>query len=98
MNSTSTLDTSTQSTTAETPPTGGRDGKGRFTKGNPGGPGNPFARRVAALRTALLEVVTEDDIQEAAKRLIEKARQGDLAAIRLLYAYTLGKPAATVDP
>jgi len=28
----------------------GRDARGRFTKGNPGGPGNPHARRVAALR------------------------------------------------
>jgi hypothetical protein len=29
---------------------GGRDERGRFTAGNGGGPGNPFARRTAALR------------------------------------------------
>src|SRR5690349_583555 len=27
------------------PPAPGRDAKGRFAKGNPGGPGNPFARQ-----------------------------------------------------
>jgi len=37
-----------------TPPDGGRDQKGRFAKGCPGGPGNPFAREVASLRTRLL--------------------------------------------
>ena len=26
-------------------PEGGRDSRGRFTKNNPGGPGNPFARQ-----------------------------------------------------
>ena len=29
----------------------GRDARGRFAPGNAGGPGNPFARRVAELRT-----------------------------------------------
>ena len=37
----------------------GRDVHGRFTKANPGGPGNPFARKVAALRKALLDSVSE---------------------------------------
>jgi hypothetical protein len=80
----------------EAPP--GRDGQGRFAKGNAGGPGNPFARRVAALRQALLDAVTEDDMSAVAARLVEMARGGDLAAIRLLLAYTVGKPAPCVDP
>ena len=33
----------------------GRDVGGRFTKGNPGGPGNPFARRVSQLRSLIVE-------------------------------------------
>ena len=37
-----------------------RDANGRFVKGNPGGPGNPFARKVAVLRTALINFVTVD--------------------------------------
>ena len=31
-------------------PTNGHDADGRFAPGNAGGPGNPFARRVAELR------------------------------------------------
>src|SRR5437660_2256427 len=49
--------TSNHSTTEPQPI---RDALGRFTKGNPGGPGNPFARKVAALRMALINFVTVD--------------------------------------
>src|SRR5207302_6295868 len=76
----------------------GRDARGRFTRGNPGGAGNPFARRVAELRRTLIARVTEEDIDAAADALIEKARQGDVAAAKLLLAYSIGQPAAPVDP
>jgi hypothetical protein len=75
-----------------------RDGRGRFAAGNPGGPGNPFARQTAALRKVLVNAVTEDDIQQIARALLEKARQGDTGACRLLLSYTVGKPAAAVEP
>jgi hypothetical protein len=80
------------------PPANGRDAGGRFAKGNLGGPGNPFARRVAALRQALLRTVTEQDVQDLAGRLLESARAGDPAAMKLLLAYVLGRPAEVVDP
>jgi hypothetical protein len=76
----------------------GRDSRGRFTKGNKGGPGNPFARRMAALRQVLLNTVTDDDIRAVAAELIAHAREGDLAATKLLFAYALGKPTECVDP
>src|SRR5437899_8467692 len=76
----------------------GRDANGRFVKGNPGGPGNPFARKVAALRKALINFVTVDDMKHVAFILKEKAMGGDLVAIKLLFQYVLGKPAETVDP
>jgi hypothetical protein len=76
----------------------GRDARGRFTAGNAGGPGNPFARRVAELRKVLLETVTDDELRIVAGQLMVKAKFGDLAAIKLLFQYVLGKPAATVDP
>jgi hypothetical protein len=79
-------------------PTTERDAKGRFTKGNPGGPGNPFARQVAKLRSALVNRVTEADMERIAEDLIVKARLGNMAAIKLLFLYVLGKPAATVNP
>ncbi|HEV3118488.1 MAG TPA: hypothetical protein VGY58_15670 [Gemmataceae bacterium] len=75
-----------------------RDALGRFAKGNRGGPGNPFARRLAMLRRTLLSHVNEDDIQNAARRLTEEARRGDLAAIKLLFAYVIGRPVDAVDP
>ena len=85
----------------ETPPAAedsGRDARGRFTKGNPGGAGNPFARRVAALRAVLLECVTDQDMEHVACELVVQAKMGNLAAIKLLLQYVVGKPAATVDP
>src|SRR5579883_1833328 len=75
-----------------------RDAKGRFARGNTGGPGNPFARQTAKLRQAALEAVTEEDIRAAMRVLKEKALQGDVAALKLLFAYTIGKPQPAVDP
>src|SRR5213078_437222 len=76
----------------------GRTVGGRFAPGNPGGPGNPFNRQVAALRRALLAKVTAEDIEEVLAVLLIKAKSGDLAAIKLLLSYTIGKPGAAVDP
>lgn len=73
---------------------GGRDGRGRFGKGNQAAVGRaaPHAAKVAALRAALLSAVTEEDVQAIAKALIEKARNGDLRAARELLDRVLGAP------
>jgi hypothetical protein len=76
----------------------GHDAKGRFTKGNKGGPGNPFYRQCATLRTTLLFLTTPVDIARAAEALKKKAFEGDVPAIKLYFQYVLGKPAETVDP
>ena len=39
-----------------------------------------------------------EDLQAIVKGLIDAARQGDVAAARLVLAYSLGKPGPTVDP
>jgi hypothetical protein len=83
---------------AKPPADGGRDAHGRFAAGNPGGPGNPFARQVGALRCALLKAVTPEDLAAVAQALLRQAREGNVAAAKLLLSYTLGKPAAAVDP
>ena len=75
-----------------------RDTSGRFAKGNPGGPGNPYPRRVAALRRALLNSVTDDDMTAITKAVIDEARAGNIAAAKLLFQYVLGKPGSTADP
>lgn len=72
----------------------GRDSRGRFTAGNPGGPGNPYAQRVGKLRNALLDAVTEDDLRGVIEALVEKAKGGDVAAARILFDRCLGPPIA----
>ena len=74
-------------------PSPDRDARGRFAAGNPGGYGNPFARQVAALRQAMLEGVTGEDLAAVFQAVLAKARAGDLAAARLVLAYAVGKPA-----
>jgi hypothetical protein len=76
----------------------GRDTKGRFARGNKGGPGNPFARRVASFRAAVCQEATADDFRELARLLVMMAKGGDLAAMKLLFTYTVGRPGDTVDP
>ncbi len=76
----------------------GRDSHGRFAKGNSGGPGNPFARKAAALRAAFFNKITEQDIEELAQQLLDRAKSGDLAAMKVLFNYTIGRPTAPVNP
>ena len=70
----------------------GRDGKGRFAAGNKLAKGNPHAKRVAALRSALLNAVTEEDMRQIVGKLIELAKGGDVHAIKELFNRTLGRP------
>jgi hypothetical protein len=70
----------------------GRDDRGRFLPGNPGGPGNPLAVRVSKLRSALLNAVTEDDMREIVRKLVSLAKDGDTVAARILFDRVLGRP------
>ena len=86
-------------TTSDAPPSSeGRQANGQFAKGNQFGPGNPFARKCAAFRAALMETVTEQDIKDIAVQLRDDAKAGDKAAIKLLFQYVIGKPQPAVDP
>src|SRR6266498_3475597 len=75
-----------------------RDGKGRFTIGNKGGPGNPFAREVAGLRQALLKRINAEAIDRIAVKLISLAEDGNLQAIRMVFDYAIGKPKPAPEP
>jgi len=83
---------------AQMPAHNGHDAKGRFVRGNPGGPGNPYARQVAALRKAILNRLTEQDLLAITEALLAKAKEGSVGAAKLLLAYALGKPASAPDP
>lgn len=91
--------TETQKKTSAAPSgaTSGRAARGRFGKGNPGGPGNPFNRRIAELRRLLMEAVSTR-LPDMVEALMEKALQGDVAAIKVALEYSVGKPLPAADP
>jgi hypothetical protein len=75
-----------------------RDARGRFTRGNKGGPGNPFGRQVAHLREVLLRSATDENVERLANMIMERAFAGDMAAARLLLLYWIGKPKEVAEP
>ena len=70
----------------------GRDGRGRFARGNRLSKGNPYAVRVAKLRRELLAAVTTKDVREIVRMLVNKARKGDIVAAREILDRCIGKP------
>lgn len=70
----------------------GRDTRGRFAKGNPGGPGNPLAKRVGELRAELLRTITPATIRAVVAKLIAKAKTGDAFAAREVLNRAVGLP------
>jgi hypothetical protein len=83
-------------------PKEGRDARGRFAKGwrgGPGAPANPFNRRVAELRRALVEALGEGGITRLVEALLRQVENnGDLAAAELLLSHTVGKPVKACHP
>src|SRR4051812_43820062 len=75
-----------------------RDARGRFNRGNKGGPGNPFGRRVAQLREVLLRSATDENVERLANMVMERAFAGDMAAAKLLLLYWIGKPKEVAEP
>jgi hypothetical protein len=85
-------------TAAPTPQAAPHAADTRFQKGNLGGPGNPYARQCAAFRKAIHEALDESDFRALAADLKVMARSGNLAAIKLLLAYAIGKPTPAPNP
>ncbi len=77
---------------------GKRNANGRFAKGNPGGPGNPYARRVAQLRAMIADAVTDEDLLAIVGALVERAKEGDVVAARELFNRLVGRPPEAIDP
>lgn len=69
----------------------GRDDRGRFIAGNRGGPGNPHARQVAALRAGLLQAAKVEDAQKVLRKLLELALGGNVLACREFLDRTCGR-------
>ena len=56
---------------------------GRFAPGWKGGPGNPHAKQVGQLRSALMAAVKPKDMLAIAGRLVQMAKDGDDLVERL---------------
>lgn len=77
---------------------GMRKVNGQFAAGNKYGRGNPHAQKVAQLRTALIQAVTPQDMEEIMKALISQCKAGDIASIKLLLPYLVGSIPQPVNP
>jgi hypothetical protein len=72
----------------------GRGDKGRFAPGNRLAKGNPFARHVAKLRSALFKAVKPADLIEVVASLLRQAKTGDVASAKEILQRLLGPPEA----
>ena len=77
---------------------GDRDARGRFTTGNPGGPGNPYPKQVARIRSLIRESVSDQDLRAIVNKLVEQAKAGDIQAAREVLNRLAGKPSTALDP
>jgi|SRR5687768_10682873 len=72
----------------------GRANGGRFAPGNKLARGNPHAKRVARLRSALFKAVSPDDLSDVVMALLKSAKGGDVSAVKELLQRLLGPPEA----
>jgi hypothetical protein len=77
--------------------TNGRVERGLFAPGNKIGQGNPNAKRMYELRRSLLESATPRDIQAVAAKLVELAKDGDVAAAKIWLEFTCGKATQPIE-
>lgn len=70
----------------------GRNTDGRFLPGNKLGRDNPHAKKISQLRAAMIKSITAKDIAAIVEKMTERAKSGDMAAIRELLDRTLGRP------
>ena len=84
--------------TAAAQPETQRNEKGQFKFDNIGGPGNPFARKVAAIRKDFIEFSTTQRITALVSKLYDQAMEGCVASAKVFLSYAIGKPQPAVDP
>jgi hypothetical protein len=73
----------------------GKDTRGRWAKGNPGGPGNPNIADMGKHRQKFFDALRDDDVEKALQTIrdvMNTGRDGEkLAAARELLDRVLGK-------
>ena len=69
-----------------------RNERGQFIKGHcHPGPGNPFLTKVTALRAALYDAVTPQDILDVIQKVLAQAKKGCVKSQQLFLDRCLGK-------
>ncbi len=77
---------------AESDDSNGRDERGRFAAGNPGGPGGS-RRRASELRRAAEEAITPGHVAAMVRKATRMGLEGNLGAMRLVFERTCGRAA-----
>ncbi len=91
------MDESTDAPPPSPPDDNGREtATGRFAAGNTFGEGNPHHKRVAELRSALLDAISPEDLRAIVEQLVQKAKSGDVVAAREVLDRALGKPSQAI--
>jgi hypothetical protein len=75
-----------------------RDSQGRYLKNNAGGPGNPHARYCARMLEMFRNSITDEEMYGLCRVLFERAITGDMAALKMIWQYKLGKPLPAPNP
>src|SRR5436305_374880 len=70
----------------------GRDDKGRFVSGNPGGPGRPRRQVEQEYHDVMINAVSPEDWHSIIQTAVVQALDGSHEARRFLADYILGKP------
>ena len=74
-----------------------RDEKGRFVKGNSGGPGRPPKEREERYYEITMTACTYKDWEAIIKKAIEQAKRGDAIARKWLSDFLVGTPDQNVN-
>jgi len=69
-----------------------RKANGQFKKGWSGGPGRPRLDAEQKYLRTLHRSLLQRDVREIIKKLIDKAKAGNIQATKLLLEYAIGKP------
>ena len=76
-----------------------RDAQGRFVKGNPGGPGNPYVRRLAEYQAAIQDVISPHRFRGVMASLLKAViERQNVQAARVIIDRVLGKSRAEPLP
>lgn len=76
---------------------GAHDNRGRFAKGNKLGGGQPYAKQIAAFRSAIYNAVTVADMEEIITKAVEQAKGGDRFAREFLCDRLIGKAVQPIE-